>query len=81
MFGKGLPMFAARPNPEPWIAQLFSTQSARRGAVVRRSVAWVEREVGHARFQDEVRQRGYHLIRTANQYIVICHSGPIDILF
>ncbi|WP_037307375.1 hypothetical protein [Ruegeria halocynthiae] len=74
-------MLPTRHTPDPWIAQLFSTQSAKRGAVVRRSVAWVEREVGHARFQNEVKQRGYHLIRTANQYIVICHNGPIDILF
>jgi len=74
-------MLVNRPNPDPWIDQLFSTKSARRGAVVRRSMNWVEREVGHARFQEEVRRRGYHLIRTANQYIVICHNGPIDILF
>ena len=60
---------------------MFSTKSAMRGAVVRRSIAWVEREVGHDRFQKEIRRRGYHLIRTANQYIVICHNGPIDILF
>ncbi len=74
-------MMTSRPNPERWIAQLFSSRSARTGAVVRRSVAWVEREVAHAAFQNEVRRRGYHLIRTANQYIVICHNGPIDILF
>lgn len=74
-------MLVNRPNPDPWIDQIFSTKSARRGAVVRRSMNWVEREVGHARFQEEVRRRGFHLIRTANQYIVICHNGPIDILF
>lgn len=74
-------MLVNRPNPDPWIDQIFSTKSARRGAVVRRSMNWVEREVGHVRFQEEVRRRGYHLIRTANQYIVICHNGPIDILF
>jgi len=74
-------MLSSRPNPEPWISQLFSAQSAKRGAVVRRSVAWVEREVGHDRFQIEVKRRGFHLIRTANQYLVICHNGSIDILF
>ncbi len=74
-------MLTRRDNPDPWITQLFSSRSARSGAVVRRSVAWVEREVGHSAFQSEVKRRGYHLIRTANQYIVICHNGPIDILF
>lgn len=74
-------MLTRRPDPDPWINQLFTTKAARKGAVVRRSIAWVEREVGHIQFQNEIRQRGYHLIRTADQYIVICHSGTIDILF
>ncbi len=74
-------MITIRPDPEPWLSQLFGTKSAQKGAVVRRSVAWVEREVGRHRFQEEVRRRGLHLIRTANQYIAICHNGPIDIPF
>ena len=67
--------------PDIWIDQIFSTKAARRGAVVRRSVAWVEREVGRDQFIAEIRRRGYHLIRTSDQFIVICHNGPIDILF
>jgi len=70
-----------RTSPDIWIDQIFSTKAARRGAVVRRSVAWVEREIGHDRFVAEIRSRGYHLVRTADQFIVICHAGPIDILF
>lgn len=71
-----------RPTPSaPWIAQLFSSKSARKGAVVRRSVAWVHREVGRDAFVSEVQRRGYHLIETADQFIVVCHNGPIRILF
>jgi hypothetical protein len=70
-----------RTAPDIWVEQIFSTQAARRGAVVRRSVAWVDREVGRDRFVAEIRDRGFHLIRSANQFIVICHNGPIDILF
>lgn len=70
-----------RPTrPEPWIAQLFSAQAVRKGAVVRRSRAWVDREVGRDRFLHEVQRRGYHLIETGNQYVVICNGGPIRIL-
>ncbi|WP_246139385.1 N-(5'-phosphoribosyl)anthranilate isomerase [Falsiphaeobacter marinintestinus] len=60
---------------------MFATQAAQRGAVVRRSLTWVDREVGHDCFQAEVRRRGFHLIQTADQYIVVCHNGPIRILF
>jgi len=64
-----------------WIDHLFAAKSARRGAVVRRSRAWVDREVGRRLFEAEVRRRGYHLIETADQFIVVCHNGPIRILF
>lgn len=67
--------------PEDWIDQVFSAKSARRGGVVRRSIRWVDREVGRTRFVEEVRNRGFRLIRTADQFIVICHRGPIEILF
>lgn len=66
---------------DPWIHQMFSTRAARRGAVVRRSTAWVDREVGRERFLDEIRSRGYHVIQTADQFIVVCHDGPIRLLF
>ena len=69
-----------RQTPETWIDQIFGSKSARRGAVVRRSIAWVDREIGLERFFDDVRRRGYRLLRTADQFIVICHRGPIEIL-
>jgi hypothetical protein len=63
------------------VRQLFGTKAALNGAVVRRSMAWVQREVGKDSFEAEVRRRGFHLIQTADQYIVICHNGPIRMLF
>lgn len=68
-------------SPEIWIDQIFSAQAARKGGVVRRSLAWVDREVGRDRFMQEVRHRGFHLIETADQFVVVCHNGPIRILF
>jgi hypothetical protein len=70
-----------RTVPDAWIDQVFSAKAVRRGAVVRRQIGWVAREIGEDRFHREVRRRGYRLIRTADQYIVICHDGPIEILF
>ncbi|MHA7850449.1 N-(5'-phosphoribosyl)anthranilate isomerase [Roseovarius sp.] len=68
-------------NPDIWIEQMFSAQAARKGGVVRRSLTWVDREVGRDRFMQEVRRRGFHLIETADQFLVVCHNGPIRILF
>ena len=49
--------------------------------MVRRSQAWVHREVGRDVFEAEVRKRGFHLVHTADQYLVICHNGPVHMLF
>ena len=74
-------MMTRETQPDYWLNQMFAAKAARKGAVVRRSLAWVDREVGRDRFLREVRQRGFHLIETADQYIVVCHNGPIRILF
>ncbi|MCR9112149.1 MAG: N-(5'-phosphoribosyl)anthranilate isomerase [Rhodobacteraceae bacterium] len=74
--------YLTRPvSAEPWIAQIFSTQAARKGAVVRRSRAWVDREVGRDAFEAEIRRRGFHLIETGDQFVIVCHNGPIRLLF
>lgn len=67
--------------PDAWIEQIFAAKAVRKGAVIRRSMVWIDREVGRERFVDEVRRRGYHLIQTADQFVVICHAGAIRILF
>lgn len=56
---------------------IFEAKSARSGGVVRRKVAWVERNI----FVAEVRRRGFHLIEAGNQFIVVCNQGPLRVLF
>jgi hypothetical protein len=63
-----------------WIDQVFSAKAAN-GGVVRRAIGWVANEVGHDRFIDEVRRRGFHLLMTQTQYIVVCNTGPVRMLF
>ncbi len=67
-------------DPEAWIDLVFSAKAAN-GGVVRRAVGWVATEVGHDRFIAEVRRRGYHLLVTQTQYIIVCNSGPVRMLF
>ena len=63
--------------PDRWLHQLFSAKSVAKGGVVRRSVTWVESEIGRDTFVQEVRLRGYHLFEGGGQFIVVCCSGPI----
>jgi hypothetical protein len=67
-------------DPDSWIRLIFSAQAAK-GGVVRRSIAWIDREVGRDRFIDEVRCRGFHLLASSNQFIVICNRDAVQVLF
>lgn len=68
-------------SPDVWIDQIFSAKAAISGGVIRRSVDWVEREIGRDRFFIEVRRRGFHLMRAGNQYIILCATDPVQFLF
>jgi hypothetical protein len=63
-----------------WLAHVFRAKAVAKGGVVRRSVAWVEREVGRQRLIDEVKSRGYHLIESGVQFIVICNHGQVKLV-
>lgn len=67
-------------HPDAWIDLVFSAKAAQ-GGVVRRAIGWVVSEVGHDRFVTEVRRRGFHLLMTENQYIVVCNTGPVRMIF
>ncbi|TXI04773.1 MAG: N-(5'-phosphoribosyl)anthranilate isomerase [Pseudorhodobacter sp.] len=72
--------FTPDSHADHWIAQIFSAKAAN-GGVVRRSIAWVDQEVGRDRFIAEVRKRGFHLVASRSQFIVVCNRDPINILF
>ncbi len=62
---------------ERWLRHVFSAKAVDKGGVVRRSVRWVDHEIGRDRFTGEVRRRGFHLYEAGGQFIVICNTGPI----
>jgi len=75
-------MIAPHPGKaDQWLATIFNAKSAQNGGVVRRHRAWVEAEIGRDRFEDEIKRRGFHLIETGQQLIVICNSGNIRLVF
>ena len=70
-----------RTDPEVWIDLIFSAKAVADGGVIRRHRRWVDREVGRSRFVEEVRRRGFHLIETTDQLIVVCNRGPVRMHF
>ncbi|MEE9427436.1 MAG: N-(5'-phosphoribosyl)anthranilate isomerase [Paracoccaceae bacterium] len=69
-----------RCDPDGWIEQIFSARSAKTGGVVRRSLAWVEREIGREYFETAVRDRGFHMIECGGQLVVICNAGGLKVI-
>ncbi len=67
------------PNPQAdfWIDQVFAAKAVQTGGVIRRSTSWVDKGVGRDRFISEVRGRGFGLLETSGQFVVICSKNPI----
>ena len=51
-----------------WLDMIFEAKAARTGGVVRRKIAWVEREIGRDAFIAEVRARRFHLSRLRRRF-------------
>lgn len=68
------------PTGQVWINQIFSAQSVRNGGVVRRSRADVKKYASFSALKKEVLNRGFHLIRTGDQYVVLCHKGELRVI-
>jgi len=66
---------------DQWIATIFSAKAAQTGGFVRRHRDWVAKEIGRDRFEAEVRRRGFHLIETGSQLVIICNNSAIKLVF
>ena len=64
-------------NADVWIGQLFSSQAAREGAVIRRKIRDIERFVGRDVFLQEMKRRGFPVVENAGQFVVFCNCEPI----
>lgn len=83
-----LPLPVAAPRTAPaldpeawrWMRAVFAAQAVNRGGVIRRAVRDVDRIVGRAIFEAEVRRRGYHMIENAGQFIILCNNEPVRVI-
>lgn len=69
--------FVLPQNSAEWFRHLFSATAARDGGVVRRKVRDMERMVGRAAFEAEIRRRGFSAVENAGQVIVFCNAEPV----
>jgi hypothetical protein len=63
-----------------WLEQWFDEpKQANRGGVIRRNVNDVARYTSVDEVVIEARSRGWHVIETGDQLVVLCHDGDMRI--
>jgi len=67
------------PKSNTWIKQAFQANAVRKGAVIRRSKKSVQKIVNRFDLLQEVKSRGFHLIETGGQYVILCNSGSVTL--
>ena len=67
-------------SPEHWLRQAFSAKQAREGGVIRRKVHDVDRIVGRAAFEAELRRRGFRAVENSGQYVIFCNRAPVRLI-
>lgn len=67
-------------SAEAWLQHLFSSKAAQNGAVIRRKSRDIERYVGRAAFEAELKRRGYHAVENAGQIVIFCNQEIIRLI-
>jgi len=65
---------------QKWLIQLFQSQSAAKGGVIRRQRRDIERQIGWGRFCIELERRGFHAVENAGQVVIFCNQDPVRII-
>ena len=64
----------------PWIDQIFASNQARKGGVVRRKQNSVWSFASESELIDAAKSRGFHIIKNGNQYVIFCNRAEFRIL-
>jgi len=70
----------AVPTGPKWIRQIFRAKAVRNGGIVRRKIASVQKYASAAGLEAEVRGRGFHMVISGDQYVILCHRGDFQVI-
>jgi hypothetical protein len=68
------------PARERWFKRMFHAQAARNGGIIRRSVENVQGLASEAELMAQVKARGFHMVRSGDQYVILCHQGDFKLI-
>lgn len=64
-------------SPYSYLRNIFRADAAKNGGIVRRSVDDVQKYASHKYLVEAVTEKGFHLLETGDQYVIICNSGLV----
>jgi hypothetical protein len=67
------------PSSYSYIRNIFRADAAKNGGLVRRKVEDVHRLATFHELLKEVKERGFHLLETGDQYVIICNLGKFKL--
>lgn len=62
---------------EMWLQQVFGSDEALKGGVVKRQIRDVERLVGREAFARAVARRGFQAVENGRHFVIFCNDSPI----
>ncbi len=63
-----------------WLESIFNARATYCGGVIRRSVRDVERYASRESLIAAVKAKGFHLVETGDQFVIICNDGQITLI-
>jgi len=63
-----------------WVDQIFGADiESKEGGGLRRSKKSVHKLASFGQLLEQVKERGYHLISTRDQYVIVCNSDAVKL--
>ena len=63
-----------------WVDDIFRAGQANTGGIVRRSIKSVEEYASVEEVVVAARDRGFHVVATGDQLVILCHPGEMSVL-
>jgi hypothetical protein len=67
-------------NSQEFIDKIFGAKQAQTGGVVRRSSEDVHRYASEAELVAAVKERGFHMVQSGDQFVIFCNQGEFKII-
>ena len=66
-------------SPYEFINRIFEAKTAKNEGIVRRKISSVNKRASVRYLVKEVEARGFHLIETGDQFLIVCNSGNLKL--